>query len=64
MTKQIKLEEEEKTKIQNDLSSLTKRLAAINDSLARKARPPGALCGRGAAPGGAAAAAAPRRRRC
>jgi Sjoegren syndrome nuclear autoantigen 1 len=34
--KQITREEEEKSKIQNDLTVLTKRLAQINDSIARK----------------------------
>lgn len=38
VSKQIKMEEEEKVKIQNDLQVLTKRLAAINDTLARKVR--------------------------
>mmetsp|Transcript_17245 Transcript_17245/g.23826 ORF Transcript_17245/g.23826 Transcript_17245/m.23826 type:complete len:116 (+) Transcript_17245:178-525(+) len=36
INKQIVREEEEKTKIQNDLTVLTKRLAQINDSIARK----------------------------
>jgi hypothetical protein len=39
---QVQREEEEKTKIQNDLTVLTKRLAQINDSIARKVRPDGA----------------------
>jgi len=34
--KQILLEDEEKMKIQNDISILTERLARINESLARK----------------------------
>jgi len=36
----VQREEEEKTKIQNDLTVLTKRLAQINDSIARKVRVP------------------------
>jgi len=36
INKQVMREEEEKTKIQNDLTVLTKRLAQINDSIARK----------------------------
>ena len=36
ISKQITREEEEKSKIQNDLTVLTKRLAQINDSIARK----------------------------
>ena len=38
INKQIKEEESEKTKIQQDLQILTKRLSQINDSLARKVR--------------------------
>lgn len=36
LQKQILSEEEEKTKIQNDIRILTERLAKINESLARK----------------------------
>eukprot|EP00854_Cymbomonas_tetramitiformis_P027491 gene27491-33907_t len=36
INRQIQREEEEKAKIQNDLTVLTKRLAQINDSIARK----------------------------
>uniref|UniRef100_A0A8D0B0E4 Sjoegren syndrome nuclear autoantigen 1 n=1 Tax=Salvator merianae TaxID=96440 RepID=A0A8D0B0E4_SALMN len=36
LNKQIRLEEEEKTKLQNDIRILTERLARINESLARK----------------------------
>ena len=36
LQRQIVLEEEEKTKIQNDLRILTERLARINESLAKK----------------------------
>ena len=36
LQKQILSEEEEKTKIQNDVRILTERLAKINESLARK----------------------------
>jgi uncharacterized coiled-coil protein SlyX len=38
INKQIKEEESEKAKIQQDLQILTKRLSQINDSLARKVR--------------------------
>ncbi|XP_791762.1 Sjoegren syndrome nuclear autoantigen 1 homolog [Strongylocentrotus purpuratus] len=34
--KQIKQEEEEKTKVQNDLRILTEKLAKLNESLAKK----------------------------
>lgn len=36
LQKQVLSEEEEKTKIQNDIRILTERLAKINESLARK----------------------------
>mmetsp|Transcript_23841 Transcript_23841/g.74526 ORF Transcript_23841/g.74526 Transcript_23841/m.74526 type:complete len:103 (+) Transcript_23841:31-339(+) len=36
INRQIKSEEDERLKIQNDLAILTKRLSQINDSLARK----------------------------
>jgi Sjoegren syndrome nuclear autoantigen 1 len=36
INKQVLREEEEKAKIQNDLTVLTKRLAQINDAIARK----------------------------
>lgn len=36
LQKQILSEEEEKTKIQNDIRILTERLAKINESLARR----------------------------
>lgn len=36
LQKQILTEEEEKTKIQNDIRILTERLAKINESLAKK----------------------------
>eukprot|EP00899_Mesostigma_viride_P020137 jgi/Mesvir1/28124/Mv04702-RA.1 len=36
IARQLQKEEEEKSKIQNDLTILTKRLSQINDSLARK----------------------------
>ena len=36
LQRQIVLEEEEKSKIQNDLRILTERLARINESLAKK----------------------------
>ncbi|XP_044295687.1 Sjoegren syndrome nuclear autoantigen 1, partial [Varanus komodoensis] len=36
LSKQIRLEEEEKNKLQNDIRILTERLARINENLARK----------------------------
>ncbi|XP_048368061.1 Sjoegren syndrome nuclear autoantigen 1 [Sphaerodactylus townsendi] len=36
LTKQIRLEEEEKVKLQNEIRLLTEKLARINENLARK----------------------------
>jgi Sjoegren syndrome nuclear autoantigen 1 len=39
--KQLREDDAEKAKIQQDLQLLTKRLAQVNDSIARKVRPKG-----------------------
>lgn len=38
INKQISREEDEKAKVQNDLTVLSKRLTTLNDSIARKVR--------------------------
>lgn len=40
INKQICKEEDEKAKVQNDLTVLSKRLTTLNDSIARKVRIP------------------------